>query len=173
MTGMTVGTANGSTYANLIELLDSRAARYRLIDHEPEGVTAVASRLRGHALGQAAKCIVVRVKLGKKVNRFVLAVVPGDRRVHLERVRELLGGSYVSFATTETAEQLSGCVSGSIIPFSFRDELELIVDPDLLSHQEIYFNAARLDRSIALDTDDYVELSRPRVEPIAQPAMAA
>lgn len=168
MTGTTAaGTERDSTYANLIALLDSRTARYRLIHHEPEGMTEAASRLRGHALGQAAKCIVVRVKVGKKVSRYVLAVVPGDRRVHLERVRDLFGGTRVAFATPETAEELSGCVSGSIVPFSFRSELKLIVDPDLLVHKEIYFNAARLDQSIALDIKHYVELSRPRILPIA------
>jgi Ala-tRNA(Pro) deacylase len=42
------------------------------------------------------------------------------------------------------------------------------VDPALLEDDELYFNAARLDRSMALRTSDYVALARPRVERIAQ-----
>lgn len=157
-----------STYDKLVTLLDAGGARYRVLDHEPEGRTALASRLRGHELREAAKCIVIRVKLGKKTNRYVLAVVPGDRRVNLDGVKELFGGTYASFATVETAEQLAGCVSGTIIPFSFDPELELIVDPELLEHEEIYFNAARLDRSLAVNTADYRLLSNPRIEPLTE-----
>ena len=161
-----------STYERLTRLLESHGARFRLIPHEPQGVTSPASRLRGHPLSQAAKCIVARVKLGKKVNRFVLAVVPGDRLVALDELRQMWDGTYVSFATRETAEELSGCVSGTIVPFSFRDDLELVVDPRLLDEPEIYFNAARLDMSIALDTRDYVRLAGPRIAYVAGTSLA-
>jgi Ala-tRNA(Pro) deacylase len=43
----------------------------------------------------------------------------------------------------------------------------LLVDPRLLEHEELYFNAARLDRSMALRTSDYVKLAKPRLERIA------
>ncbi len=154
-------------YEKLIALLDEHGATYRPIDHEPEGATEAVSRLRGHTLEQAAKCIVVMVKLDKKTKRYVLAVVPGDRRVDLAAIKGLLGGTYAGFATQDVAERLSGCASGSILPFSFDPELELVVDPALLEHPEFFFNAARLDRSLALSTADYVKVAGPRVEPIA------
>lgn len=72
------------TYSRLIDLLDRHNASYRLIDHASEGRTEVVSPMRGNALSQAAKCIVLMVKLGKKVTRYILAVVPGDRRVDLQ-----------------------------------------------------------------------------------------
>jgi Ala-tRNA(Pro) deacylase len=155
-------------YAHLIALLESHGASYRLIDHPPEGRTEVVSPLRGNALGQAAKCIVLMVKIGKKTTRHVLGVVPGDARVDMGAVRALLGGTYVSFASPEIAERLAGSATGTILPFAFSPELELIVDPALLETDELFFNAARLDRSIALRTADYVALAAPRVEPIAQ-----
>lgn len=154
-------------YAKLIGLLDEHGARYRTIDHEPEGATEAVSRMRGNELAQAAKCIVVMVKIGKKTTRYVLAVVPGDRRVDLGAIKSLLGGSYVAFASPNIAERLAGSVSGTILPFSFGEQLELVVDPDLLRHPEIFFNAARLDRSLALATSDYRSIAEPRVESIA------
>jgi Ala-tRNA(Pro) deacylase len=156
------------TYTQLITLLDHHNAHYRLIDHEPEGRTEVVGPMRGNALSQAAKCIILMVKLGKKVTRYVLAVVPGDARVDLNAVKALLGGSYISFASSDIAERLAGSVAGTILPFSFSPELELIVDPALLTNEQIFFNAARLDRSMALNTSDYVALAKPRVETIAK-----
>jgi Ala-tRNA(Pro) deacylase len=159
---------SGDAYAQLIAFLDQHGAQYRLIDHAPEGRTEIVSPMRGNALSQAAKCIILMVKLGKKVTQYVLGVVPGDARIDLNAVKTLSGGTYVSFASPDIAERLAGCVAGTILPFAFNPELALIVDPALLENDEIYFNAARLDRSMALRTSDYVALAKPRLERIAQ-----
>jgi Ala-tRNA(Pro) deacylase len=153
-------------YERLLSILDGGGARYRIIEHPAEGRTEVVSGYRGNDIGHAAKCLVVMVKVGKKVTRYFLAVVAGDARVDLNAVKALVDGTYVSFASTDRAEALAGSVSGTILPFSFHPDLELIVDPGLLKHPEIYFNAARLDRSLALDTQDYVRLAEPRILPI-------
>jgi Ala-tRNA(Pro) deacylase len=163
----------GDTYSQLIEVLDGRGVQYRLIDHAPEGRTEIVSPMRGNALQQAAKCIVMMVKIGKKVTKYVLGVVPGDARVDLAAVKALLGGTYISFASAEIAERLAGSVAGTILPFSFISELELIVDPSLLENDEIYFNAARLDRSMALKVSDYLAVAKPRLERIAEVRNAA
>ncbi|MCL5045727.1 MAG: YbaK/prolyl-tRNA synthetase associated domain-containing protein [Actinobacteria bacterium] len=155
-------------YQRLVEFLDQNGSRYRLIDHPPEGRTEVVSPMRGNALAEAAKCIILIVKLGKKVTKYVLAVVPGDVRVDLNAVRALTGATYVSFASPDIAERLAGSVVGTVLPFVLEPGLELIVDPSVLEHREIYFNAARLDRSVALNTEDYVALAKPRLERIAE-----
>ena len=41
------------------------------------------------------------------------------------------------------------------------------VEKDLVGNEEIFFNAGRLDRSIALKTTDYIRLADPRKENIA------
>ena len=156
------------TYTRLIAFLDEHGAQYRLIDHAPEGRTEVVSSLRGNALAQAAKCIVLMVKIGKKTTKYVLAVVPGDRRVDLNAVKALMKGTYISFASPDIAERLAGSVAGTVLPFSFNPELELVVDPSLLVNDELYFNAARLDRSMVLKTSDYTALTKPRLERIAE-----
>jgi Ala-tRNA(Pro) deacylase len=100
------------SYAKLLELLDGHGARYRLIDHPPEGRTEVVSAFRGHPPSLAAKCLLLMVKIGKK-------------------------------------------------------DLELLADPAVLANGEIFFNAARLDRSMALSTADWTAVAKPRVERIA------
>ena len=154
---------SADTYTQLIAVLDQHGVPYRLIDHAPEGRTEIVSPLRGNALSQAAKCIVLMIKLGKKVTRYMLAVVPGDARVDLQAVKALMRGTYVAFASSDIAERLAGSVTGTILPFSFNPELDLVVDPSLLENGEIYFNAARLDRSMVLKTSDYVALAKPRL----------
>ncbi len=154
-------------YERLIRDLDAAGARYRLIDHAPEGRTELVSALRGHDVAQAAKCLIVMVKIGKKQTRHVLAVVPGDARLDLQALKALLEGTYAAFADRDRAEELAGSVSGTVLPFSYHPELEVIADPALLRMPELFFNAARLDRSVALASDDYVRLAAPRIAPIA------
>jgi Ala-tRNA(Pro) deacylase len=161
--GPAPATADWDVYARLIADLDASGARYRLIEHAPEGRTELVSALRGHAPASAAKCLILLVKLFKKQTRYVLAVVPGDARLDLAAVKALLSASYVAFADTGKAEQLAGSVTGTVLPFSYDQRLELIADPALLDCGELYFNAGRLDRSIALASQDYLRLARPRI----------
>ncbi|ARF54318.1 YbaK/EbsC family protein [Streptomyces gilvosporeus] len=151
----------------LLRLLETGGARFELLEHAPEGQTVRASALRGHALAAAAKCMIVTVTGGADGARHVLAVVPGDRRVDLARIAGEYGGKRARLADRALAEGLSGCVSGSIIPFSFHDELTVLADPGLFDHPTLYFNAARLDLSVALAAADYRALANPRVVPIA------
>jgi Ala-tRNA(Pro) deacylase len=157
----------GDAYARLISLLEQHGVPYRLIDHAPEGRTDLVSAMRGHDPKLAAKCIVVMVKVGKKVTRHVLGVIPGNARIDLNAVKALLSGTYVSFASPENAERLSGSVVGAILPFTFDPDLELVVDSAVLNNEEMFFNAARLDRSIVLRTEDYVKVAQPRIAAIA------
>ena len=156
------------TYTRLIAFLDGHEVPYRLIDHAAEGRTEIVSPMCGNALSQAAKCIVLMIKMGKKITRYILAVIPGDAMVDFQAVKALLGSTYVAFASPDIAERLAGSVAGTILPFSFNEELELVVDPSLIENDEMYFNAARLDRSMVLKTRDYITVAKPRLAHIAK-----
>lgn len=158
------------TYDRLVALLDEQKARYRVIEHVPEGRTELISPIRGNPLHQAAKCIIVMLKVDKKTTRHVLVVVPGDTRVDFHALKAMYGASYCSFATVENAERLGGSVVGTILPFSFHPELELVVDPQVLENAEMFFNAARLDRSLCLATEDYRRIASPKLARVAQTA---
>ncbi|WP_245984180.1 YbaK/EbsC family protein [Streptomyces tateyamensis] len=152
-----------STYRRLLDLFDQGQVPYRLLDHPPEGQTSRASELRGHRLSAAAKCMVVAVQRPGLTPCHVLAVVPGDRRVDLAGVARECGGRKARFADQADAERLGATVSGTITPFSFHPELAVLADPALFEEPELFFNAARLDRSVAIRAADYRRLARPRV----------
>src|SRR5260370_15007380 len=78
-----------NAYDGLISMLDEHSARYRLLEHSAEGRTEIVSRMRGNELKAAAKCIILLVKLGRKQKQFVLAVVPGDKKISLAEIKPL------------------------------------------------------------------------------------
>lgn len=154
-------------HANLRALLDANGATYRVIEHEPEGRTELIARIRGNRPEQAIKSMVLQVRFGKKENRYYLANLPGDCRVDLEAVKVLCHATSAAFAVREKAEQLTGCVIGSIPPFSFNDQLLSLADPRISENEEVVFNAGRLDRSIFMKSEDYLRIAQPRLEKIA------
>lgn len=81
---------NNGTYERLISLLDRTATAYELIDHEPEGSAETVSALRGHPVPEATKCLVLMVRIDRRVTRYVLAVVPGDPALPSQKCEHML-----------------------------------------------------------------------------------
>ncbi len=154
-------------HQKLVDLLVREGARFRVIEHVPEGRTELIAQIRGNRLEQAIKSMVIQVRYGRKDNRYYLANVPGDRRVDLAAIASQLGAESAAFAARQKAEALAGCVIGSIPPFSFNAELVVLADPAIQENEEVVFNAGRLDRSIFMRLDDYIRIAAPRLMQIA------
>lgn len=148
-------------------LLDREGAAYRVLEHEAEGRTEFITQIRGNRLEQAVKSMVVQVRISKKENRYFLANVPGDCRVDLDGIKNHFTAKGIGIASREKAEALTGCVIGSIPPFSFNDQLSVLADPLIQENEEIVFNAGRLDRSIFMKLADYIRIAKPMLVPIA------
>ena len=155
-------------HEQLRALLDQEGATYRVIEHEPEGRTEVIARIRGNRIEQSIKSMVLQVRLTRKENMYCLANVPGNCRIDLDGVTKYFNADSVAFAKREKAQELTGCVIGSIPPFSFNDQLQLLADPLIQENDEVVFNAGRLDRSITMKLSDYLRIARPQLIPIAQ-----
>ena len=141
-------------------LLRESGARYRVIRHPAEGSSEKVAQVRGTQVGQGAKAMLCRVK--ELRGQLVLAILPGDRKVDFRKVAQAVGGKKASFASPEEAIERTGCTIGAIPPFSFSPDIRLVVDPQLLSrHEEIAFNAGRLDTSIVLNAADYARIAEP------------
>lgn len=150
-------------HEQLCALLDKESAVYRVLEHEPEGRTELIAKIRGNRLEQAIKSIVVQVRLSRKENIYCLANVPGDCRIDFKRIKNHFHADSVAFASKEKAQELTGCVIGAIPPFSFNDQLQLLVDPLVQQNEEVVFNSGRLDRSIFMKLDDYIRIAKPHV----------
>ena len=153
------------SHSSLVSLLDAAGAVYRVVEHAAEGRSEEISVIRGNDPSQALKAVVVALKGGR--TGFGLAVLPGDRRVDFAALAQAFGAKKVRFAAPEDAERLTGCVMGSVPPFSFDPELPLVADPAIQANQEVVFNAARLDRSIFMPLADYLRAAEPRLAAFA------
>ena len=157
-------------FEQLLELLTEAKAKFRVIEHEAEGRSEKISVIRGNRPDQAAKAMVLDVRGGGGGRRNVLAILPGNRKLDFNAVATLFEARKCGFASPETAQELTGCAMGAVPPFSLNPALSVVVDEDLLANDTLFFNAGRLDRSMELDTKDWIAVAKPRVAKIAAPS---
>lgn len=157
----------GDVFDRLVALLTGANARFRVIEHEAEGRSEAISAIRGNRPEQAAKAMVLDVRGGGGGKRHVLAILPGSRKLDFAAVAGLFDARKCGFASPDTAQELTGCVMGAVPPFALDPILSIVVEEDLLANDTLFFNAGRLDRSMALDTRDWLAVARPRIARIA------
>jgi Ala-tRNA(Pro) deacylase len=160
-------TATGDVFARLVRLLTEAGAKFRVIEHEAEGRSEAISAIRGNRPEQAAKAMVLDVRGGGGGRRSVLAILPGNARLDFAAVAQAFDARKAGFASPDSAQQVTGCVMGSVPPFALNPDLGIVVDEDLLRNETLFFNAGRLDRSMELDTRDWIAVARPKVARIA------
>jgi Ala-tRNA(Pro) deacylase len=154
-------------FDQLATLLGDAKAKFRVIEHEAEGRSEAISVIRGNRPEQAAKAMVLDLRGGGGGKRHVLAILPGNRKLDFSAVAALFEARKCGFASPDTAQELTGCVMGAVPPFALNPALALVVEEDLLANDTLFFNAGRLDRSMELDTKDWVAVAQPRVAKIA------
>jgi Ala-tRNA(Pro) deacylase len=157
--------SNSGVFETLNKLLQDSNARFRVIAHAAEGSSAKVAEIRGTAPGQGAKAMLCRAK--DLPEKFLLAVLPGDRKLDFKKLALAAGARKASLAAAAEATALTCCVMGSVPPFALWPEVSLIVDPKLLEHAEIAFNAGRLDRSMLLNAEDYRRIAAPLLADIS------
>lgn len=156
----------GDVYQRIVALLSQHKLDYGVMEHPPEGRTDLASIIRGHPLKDAAKSMLVEVEgtAAPDGRDYVLAVVPGDRRVDFAAIKHLRGGRKARLAPPDLAAQLTGCTMGAVPPFAFHPKVSVLACEHLKASTAIVFNAGRLDCSISLCPRAYFDLDH------AQPA---
>lgn len=154
-------------FDRLCELLATAGARFRVIAHPAAGRSDEVAAIRGTDPRQGAKAMLCA--LGPQPQRFVLTVLPGTRKLDFRKVGAACGAGKATLAAADVATRVTGCAVGAIPPFVLDADVELLVEPALVEGTgEIAFNAGRLDRSIVLDSADYLRVARPRLVPIAR-----
>jgi len=147
-------------FDQLKTLLQTHNARFRIVEHAAEGQSEKVAAIRGTEVGQGAKAMLCQSK--DEAGKLILAILPGDQKIDFKKLAAAVLVKKISFAEPEAAMEKTGCVIGAIPPFVFSDDIALVLDPTLVArYSEIAFNAGRLDKSIILNTEDYLRIAKP------------
>jgi Ala-tRNA(Pro) deacylase len=146
----------------LIVYLNQKRVAYEII-HHPEAFTAQTIAAAEHVKGRHhAK--VVMVKSG---GEHLMAVLPADSRVDLEKLENLTGKP----ASLETEAEFKGlfpdCAPGTMPPFGNLYGLPTYVDRTLTQEDYIVFEAGTHTDAMKLSYNDYERAAKPRIEEFA------
>src|SRR6516164_6065959 len=142
---------SASVFERLQERLQQQGVPFTVLRHEPVYTSEQAAAVRGTPLSSGAKALVV-----KAGERFVLLVLPADRKLDSRRARDGLGAKALRFASREEVEKLTGLQPGSIPPFGSLFGLPTYCDPALGDNPSINFNAGDHAISVQMTYADYV-----------------
>jgi len=141
---------------DLEEYLRSLGVWYRFVE-KPETVhTADASRTTGINLSRITKNLVCRTSDG----RYVLLVVPGDRRVNLQAAAHTLNAGNVQLLNFRETEEVSGYPPGGTPSVYHKTPPEVVVDISLLPHETLFCGGGTRSRLLELRTVDILRLSK-------------
>jgi Ala-tRNA(Pro) deacylase len=145
-------------YSAIIDLLNSSQVPYEVIEHPPVYTSQEAADIRGFTLSAGAKSLLL-----KAGDRFVLLILPGDKRLNTKKAKELLGVKNLRFAKPEEVESIMGCTIGACYPFGSIIQTQAFVDETLSLQPVISFNPGKHDISITMKWSDYVQVVKPEI----------
>jgi len=143
----------------LKEFLDEEHIKYVTILHSP-AFTAQEVAASAHITGkELAKTVIIKLD-----GRMAMAVLPANRKIVLQDLRDVTGSDKVKFASEEEfQERFPGCETGAMPPFGNLFGMEVYLAESLTENREIAFNAGSHTEVIRMSFHDYERLAQPQV----------
>ncbi|MFA4819469.1 MAG: YbaK/EbsC family protein [Candidatus Aenigmatarchaeota archaeon] len=146
-----------SEVESLKNLLDKHDIEYKVLTHERVYTSEQAARIRGVPLSSGVKAMVVKSEKG-----FFLILVPGDKKIDFDRLRQKIGKA--KLASAEDVFRMTGCEVGSVHPFGNLFGLQVFMDRHILDNQTVNFNAGLHEISINMSSRDMAEIIKPEID---------
>lgn len=143
----------------LKDYLDREKIRYVTISHSP-AYTAQEVAESVHITGkELAKVIIVELD-----GQLAMAVLPADRKIVIQDLRDVTGSDRVKMASEERFEErFPDCELGAMPPFGNLYGMEVFAAETLTHNLEIAFNAGSHTEVIKLAYRDFERLVKPKV----------
>jgi Ala-tRNA(Pro) deacylase len=137
--------------------LDARAISYEVVDHAT-AYTAQEIAASEHISGRSFAKPVMLMADG----RLVMAVMPGDVRVDIDKARSALGAGDVRLATeAEFSPSFPDCEAGAEPPFGNLYGVPVYLD-DGFTSERVVFNAGTHRQTMSISLADFLRLVEPK-----------
>lgn len=146
----------GSVFDRLSKLLQQSGAGFNVLRHEPVFTSEEAAQIRGTSLASGAKALICKVD-----DRFVMFVLPADRKLDSKAARKQLKARSMRFASHDEVLDMTGLKPGSIPPFGSLFDLKTYCDERLRDETVINFNAGDHAISISMGYAEFERVEQP------------
>lgn len=141
------------------DFLDRERVKYVVITHSP-AYTAQEVAQSAHIKGkELAKTVIVELD-----GKMAMAVLPANRKIVLQDLREVTGSEEVKFASEdEFKARFPDCETGAMPPFGNLYGMDVYLAEGLTPNDEIAFNAGSHTEVVKLSLGDFERLVQPKV----------
>ena len=146
----------------LIDCLNESKVRYEIL-HHPEAVTAQRIAQAEHVKGRHHAKVVMIKSGGERL----MAVLPADHQIDLEKVGKVIGKTASLDSEKEFKSLFPDCAIGAMPHFGNLYGLPTYVDKSLAAQDYIVFEAGTHSDAIKLSYRDYEKIVKPQVEDLA------
>ncbi len=150
----------------IIEYLDSKGVEYEHIVHPPTPSATDTAILEGLTLSSAIKALLVE---GEGSKAHYLLCIPGDRKLDMIKIREVLGERVV-FLKPEVILEEYGLVVGGVHPIGSLLGVKTIVDVKVLENDKVDFCCGLSTDSIIMKAGVFASLEEHNLKDITRPA---
>ncbi|MFA5742923.1 MAG: YbaK/EbsC family protein [Candidatus Paceibacterota bacterium] len=150
-------------YQKIIEALDLRGIKYEVFEHGPVYTSEQAAKAGGESINAGAKSLLLKAD-----KDFVLAVLPGGKKLSSKKLKKILGSKNLRFATPQEVKEAMGCEIGACYPLGSIIGIRTIVDSSLLENDKISFNPGLHNKTIKLKSKDYLLIVAVEVAEISE-----
>lgn len=142
----------------LKKCLEDSKIKFQLQQHEQKFTVQEISEATHFSSSKMAKTLILSLGDGK----FVMAVLPGNRKLNLEAFRNLIHSKTARLANESEFKRLfNDCETGAMPPFGNLYGIQVYVDDTLQKSKEIGFNAGSHSEIIKMKYNDYESLVHP------------
>ena len=143
----------------LKEFLDKEKIKYVSIIHST-AYTAQEVAASAHITGrELAKVVIVQLD-----GEMAMAVLPANRKIILQDLREVTGSDQVKFvAEDDFKKKFPDCETGAMPPFGNLYGMEVYAAASLGENEQIAFNAGSHTEVIKLAYADFERLVKPKI----------
>lgn len=128
--------------------------QFKLVEHEPSATSLESARKAGIPAGRMAKSVILDDRRG----HYLMAVLPANRQLALSKVRK--GTLRWQLSGEQALVRLfKDCERGAIPAAGELYGLDMLIDPMLARHQDIYLEAGDHESLVHLTIDEFFKLA--------------
>jgi len=116
--------------------------------------SALDSANAAHVTGD----LVIKAVLLSDKSEYLLAALPADRRLEIDRLSELMGQDYELATEDEISDVFADCETGAIPPTGDAYGLKTIWDDSLSDPEDVYMEAGDHETLLRLKKADFLRL---------------
>jgi len=150
----------------LRRFLDNNNAHYTHTVHSLAYTAREVAAAEHLPAREVAKIVVIHVD-----NGYHMLVVPANKLVDFQEIREVLGFSHARMVPeTELSRLFPDCELGAMPPFGNLYDMPVYLDSGLAAEEMITFNAGTHRDVVHMHTADFLKLVRPTLISLAREA---